>query len=104
MDWAVSINTVTIEPATDAQVDALVTALQTHGAAVSLSDDRIGCTMTSPGANVLDAAERATTAWRERLLDVGILPGVDVELEVITTDEQDRRLSLGATRSARTHG
>lgn len=93
MDWAVTLDTVTIAPPTEAQVDAVADGLRVYGAAISISPDRIGCTLTVSGANTLDAADRATTIWRDQLLDVGILPGVDVELEVITTDEQDRRFA-----------
>ncbi|HVX69980.1 MAG TPA: hypothetical protein VHA79_09845 [Mycobacteriales bacterium] len=92
MTWAVSIETVTMTPPTDDQVDAVVDALRNYGGAVSISEDRIGCTLTTTGANTLDAGERATTIWRDRLLDVGIVPGVDVGLEIITTDEQDCRV------------
>lgn len=92
-EWAVTIDTVAVEPATDEQLGQVADLLAEYGAAISASEDRIGVTMTVDATNALDAAERGLGHWRELLTDVGVMAGITVAVEAITVDEQERRLA-----------
>ena len=52
--------------------------------------------MTAVAANVLAAGEVASARWRAVMLEAGVWAGIDVAMEILTTDEQDRRLAAPA--------
>lgn len=92
-EFAVAIDTVLVEPVDDGLVDVLLEHMRDAGAAFSVASDRLGTTFTVAGSNVLDAATRGSERWRALLAELDVAAGIDVAVEVLTADEQDRRLA-----------
>lgn len=90
--WAVTIDTALLEPVTDDQIGGLVDIMSAREAAVSVGDGRISCTIAVPADDAMKAAARADKTWRLELDSQQIVAGDNVALEVMTVDEQDRRL------------
>jgi molybdenum cofactor biosynthesis enzyme MoaA len=95
-EFAVFIDTVLVEPVTDGQVHQLAEGLADAGASIAFSESRVSTTMTAMAANVLAAGEVASARWRAVMLEAGVWAGIDVAMEILTTDEQDRRLETPA--------
>jgi hypothetical protein len=93
-DFAV---TVTVETGHEVDLDGLLEALQDPpvGAAVSGDDDRVSAIMTLPGKDTVDAHRAGVTLLRSAIARVD--PACEgehtiVEVEVLTTEEQERVL------------
>lgn len=94
LGWSVTITTTAVIAPDESQLDHLLENLRRFGAAFSVGGGRIEVTMSAAGANALDALERATAVWRRALLEADVVAGIDVAAEVMTADEQQRRLAL----------
>lgn len=90
-EWTVSIDV----PASvgDDQADILLEHLAVAGAALSVGEDTAGVTMTVTASDALAAGKSGVRAWQRALERAGVESGPPTVLEVMTTDEHDRRLA-----------
>jgi hypothetical protein len=91
--WAVTLDVRADRPLSDDEVGDLVDMLAEHGAAVAVAGPVLSVTLSAGAANASSALAEAEDVVTERLGKLGVqMAGLDAA-EILTAEEQDRRLA-----------
>jgi hypothetical protein len=91
-EWAVTLEAALPGPLPADATDDLCGFLESNGGAVSLDDHSIEATLTVSAEDPFEAAWEARHVLEKGLIHVGVPPTGWLSVEVLTTDEQDRRI------------